>query len=102
MKKLSESVEMEMSRAEPNKAYLKVQVERLRGWMEKARKLEKSQPTSKRADDISYRWGDGSVCFDCPCGMKDIVTDPEDEPFVCNCGRVYRVSHFVTVEAKDE
>lgn len=97
---MSESIGMELEKVDQAKSFTKVPTEKLKGWLEQALKLETDQPTRQRADDITYQWSDGSVCFHCPCGEKDIVTDAADDPHVCSCGRIYRVSHFVTVEVK--
>lgn len=51
----------------------------------------------KMATDIKYNWSAGEVSFDCPCGMWGIIQDADDEVFECECGRRYRVVHFVEV-----
>lgn len=53
----------------------------------------------KKATDISYRWTEDAVCFDCPCGNKEIIVSEEEER--CDCGRVYRVVHYVEVSGDE-
>lgn len=54
--------------------------------------LEFKMPT-----DIKYNWYASEVSFDCPCGLRGVIMDADDEVFECECGRRYRVVHYVEV-----
>ena len=50
----------------------------------------------KAAVDIKYLWGEGVMAFDCPCGCHEmIVSDQTSEFKDCDCGRKYRLVHYV-------
>lgn len=49
------------------------------------------------ADDIRYFWIAGEVCFDCPCGMDEIILTEAGDTHLCDCGRLYELVHYVTV-----
>ena len=49
------------------------------------------------ADDIRIIWSAGEVCFDCPCGETEIILIENGDEKVCECGRIYRVVHYVEV-----
>ena len=43
------------------------------------------------ARDLVWHWSDSSACFDCPCGITEIILSEGGEEKVCDCGRVYRL-----------
>lgn len=49
------------------------------------------------ATNIHFQWSAGEVCFDCPCGEKEIIISESGIERECVCGRIYRVRHFVEV-----
>jgi len=57
---------------------------------------------SKIAEDIEYQWTAGEVCFDCPCGEKEIILSEGGDTYKCDCGRKYELIHYVTVEERDD
>lgn len=50
------------------------------------------------ARDLTWHWQAGEVCFDCPCGEKEIIISEGGETHQCECGRTYRLVHYVEVE----
>lgn len=53
------------------------------------------------ATDIHFQWSAGEVCFDCPCGEEEllIAEGGGGGVEVCECGRKYKLFHYVTVLA---
>jgi hypothetical protein len=47
---------------------------------------------------ITIRWSEEATCFNCPCGVKDIVLSEGDDTVKCDCGRTYRLRHYVEVD----
>lgn len=52
--------------------------------------------------DINYQWSAGEVCIDCPCGTKEIIFSEGGDERTCDCGRVYKLIHFVTLVKMEE
>lgn len=48
-----------------------------------------------RAKDINMQWAAGEVCFDCPCGAREIIISEPGIEKACDCGRNYRIVHYV-------
>ena len=100
MNKLSQRVQHELDRKE--NGFVSISRTKAKDWKLMAVDLEARplKPTARPATDVKVHWSDGGISFSCPCG-EEITTDPEDDPRTCGCGRVYRVSHYVTVMAKE-
>lgn len=47
---------------------------------------------------VHYQWTAGEVCFDCPCGETEIIMGEGGDVKQCDCGRVYRLRHYVEVD----
>ena len=51
----------------------------------------------KVAIDIIYRWSEDMEMFDCPCGEKEIILGEAGIEKKCDCGRVYKLVHYVAI-----
>ena len=51
----------------------------------------------KVATDIKHRWSEDAECFDCPCGKKEIILGEAGIEKKCDCGRVYKLVHYVAI-----
>ena len=47
---------------------------------------------------ITYVWSEEAVCFNCPCGTRDIVLGEGGETVTCDCGITYRLRHYVEAD----
>lgn len=52
------------------------------------------------AKDIKFQWIAGEVCFDCPCGVHEMILSEGGEEETCDCGRIYRLVHYVEIVKK--
>ncbi len=52
------------------------------------------------SEDHAYRWGEGTLAFDCPCGEREMmVSNQDNDPRPCDgCTRKYRLVHRLEVE----
>lgn len=50
------------------------------------------------ARDLSWQWSESSACFDCPCGVSEIILSDNGDEKTCDCGRVYRLIFRVEVK----
>jgi hypothetical protein len=48
--------------------------------------------------DIKFQWTAGEVMFECPCGTLEIIMTESREEKTCDCGRVYKLHHFVSLK----
>lgn len=55
----------------------------------------------KPCTDIHFQWEAGEVCFDCPCGTKEIILSEGGDEETCDCGRVYKLHHFVSLKKEE-
>lgn len=49
-------------------------------------------------EGIHVQWSADEVCFDCPCGTKEIIMVESGSETTCDCGRVYKLHHFVSLK----
>lgn len=49
------------------------------------------------ADGLEFQWSAGEVCFDCPCGEKEIIMSEGGDIINCECGRIYKLVHYVAL-----
>ena len=66
-----------------------------------AERLDDYDGEFEPALDVYYRWAAGEACIDCPCGVKQIVFSEGGETKRCECGKVYRLFHYVGVDNAD-
>jgi len=52
--------------------------------------------------EIDYNYAAGEVSFNCPCGVKNIFIGEGGEIVKCECGRVYRLVHYVEIADEGE
>jgi len=52
----------------------------------------------KPASELHYNWFEECVCFDCPCGAKELILGESGAITECDCGRVYRYQCLVVVD----
>ena len=50
---------------------------------------------------VPLQWSGGEVCFDCPCGAEEIIISGPGYDELCECGRVYRVQHYVEEQVRE-
>jgi len=47
--------------------------------------------------DVDFNWTAGEVSFECPCGRREIILAEGGDMKRCDCGKVYRLCHYVEV-----
>lgn len=64
-----------------------------------SQEIREAQDGFEIAKNLHYQWSAGEVCFDCPCGVKEIILSESGETETCEgCGRTYRNVHYVEVK----
>ena len=66
-----------------------------------AERLDDYEGEFEVAGDISYIWSAGELSFDCPCGGRAIILSEGGDTKRCECGKVYRLFHYVGVDNAD-
>jgi len=59
--------------------------------------VDKHEGPFKPARDVTFTWEDGSVGFNCPCGVEEIILSDGGDMKRCDCGRVYRLVFYLEV-----
>lgn len=52
------------------------------------------------AKAIKYHWENFSVCFDCPCGEKEIILCESGDTKKCACGIIYKLNADIVCVAR--